>query len=193
MVRFISCELRAPTTWWCGLGHKSPSPASPRLPPSATPNSPDRSEAHPTPTIGIVSGFEPQALPPASPFSTGHLADPDTSNETVQAATFPDGTVITSLHLLVAVWGDIGGKVGTTGPVERLADVEILAPLRGRDVLCVGKNYKAHAAYVGYGARLTGSEFHNSGFDSSDTKAQPDFPGECWRRRRPVVPTHGRP
>ncbi|KAL1410575.1 hypothetical protein Q8F55_004588 [Vanrija albida] len=135
-----------------------------------------RSEAHPMPTIGIVSGFEPQPAPPASPFSTGHLSDPDARGETVQAATFPDGTRISSLHHLIAAWGDIGGRVAPAGPVERLADVEVLAPLRGRDVLCVGKNYKAHAA-----------EFHNSGFDSSDTKAQPDFPVIFTKRASSIV------
>ncbi|WVO20237.1 uncharacterized protein IAS62_001530 [Cryptococcus decagattii] len=49
-------------------------------------------------------------------------------------------------------------------PMESLDIVEILAPLRGRDVICVGKNYREHA-----------EEFHNSGFDHSDHKAQPDF------------------
>lgn len=48
-----------------------------------------------------------------------------------------------------------------------LADVKLLAPIPEprRDILCVGKNYRAHAA-----------EFHSSGFDSSGKEAVPSVP-----------------
>ncbi|KAJ7211576.1 hypothetical protein GGX14DRAFT_623095 [Mycena pura] len=68
-----------------------------------------------------------------------------------------------------------------TGAASRLKDVEILAPLPGRDVLCIGKNYIAHAA-----------EFHKSGFDSSDKKEQPDFPVFFTKRATSIIPT-GKP
>ncbi|KAJ7166108.1 mitochondrion protein [Mycena filopes] len=64
----------------------------------------------------------------------------------------------------------------TIGQVSLLKDVEILAPLPGRDVLCVGKNYIAHAA-----------EFHKSGFDSSDKNEQPDFPVLFTKRATSII------
>ncbi|KAJ7062766.1 hypothetical protein C8F01DRAFT_1023847 [Mycena amicta] len=63
-----------------------------------------------------------------------------------------------------------------TGDITQLEDVEILAPLPGRDVLCIGKNYKAHAA-----------EFHKSGFDSSDKNEQPDVPVFFTKRATAIV------
>ncbi|KAF8169028.1 hypothetical protein K438DRAFT_1856018 [Mycena galopus ATCC 62051] len=69
----------------------------------------------------------------------------------------------------------------TTGEVSSLKSVEILAPLPGRDVLCVGKNYIAHAA-----------EFHKSGFDSSDKNEQPDFPVIFTKRATSIIAT-GKP
>ncbi|KAK7001664.1 putative hydrolase [Favolaschia claudopus] len=69
----------------------------------------------------------------------------------------------------------------TTGEVVPLKTAEILAPLPGRDILCIGKNYIAHAA-----------EFHKSGFDSSDKKEQPDFPVFFTKRATSIIPT-GKP
>lgn len=48
-----------------------------------------------------------------------------------------------------------------------LADVRLLAPIPEprRDIICVGKNYRAHAA-----------EFHASGFDSTGKEAVPSHP-----------------
>lgn len=52
-------------------------------------------------------------------------------------------------------------------PRAALADVELLAPIPEprRDILCVGKNYYAHAA-----------EFHSSGFDSTAKEEVPSNP-----------------
>ncbi|KAF7333022.1 putative hydrolase [Mycena venus] len=66
----------------------------------------------------------------------------------------------------------------TTGDVSPLNGVEVLAPLPGRDVLCIGKNYIAHAA-----------EFHKSGFDSSDKNEQPDFPVLFTKRATSIIAT----
>jgi 2-keto-4-pentenoate hydratase/2-oxohepta-3-ene-1,7-dioic acid hydratase in catechol pathway len=53
------------------------------------------------------------------------------------------------------------------GPREPLSEVHLLAPMPEplRDILCVGKNYYAHAA-----------EFFNSGFDSSAKEQVPSAP-----------------
>ncbi|KAF7304190.1 FAA-hydrolase domain-containing protein [Mycena indigotica] len=67
----------------------------------------------------------------------------------------------------------------STWDVTELQAVEVLAPLPGRDILCIGKNYKAHAA-----------EFHKSGFDSSDKNEQPDFPVFFTKRATSIVATN---
>lgn len=53
------------------------------------------------------------------------------------------------------------------GPRHALGDVRLLAPIPEprRDIFCVGKNYRAHAA-----------EFHASGFDSGAKEAVPSAP-----------------
>lgn len=63
-----------------------------------------------------------------------------------------------------------GGQPRSGGDAIELADAQILAPipLPRRNIFCVGKNYRAHAA-----------EFTNSGFDSSASSAAdavPDAP-----------------
>jgi 2-keto-4-pentenoate hydratase/2-oxohepta-3-ene-1,7-dioic acid hydratase in catechol pathway len=47
--------------------------------------------------------------------------------------------------LLIEDWETVGERLLPARPEEEVASVEVLAPLRGRDVLCVGKNYKEHA------------------------------------------------
>lgn len=54
--------------------------------------------------------------------------------------------------------------------------VKITAPLLGRDVLAVGKNYIDHA-----------KEFNKSGYDSSDKKDLPDFPVIFTKRASSIV------
>lgn len=61
------------------------------------------------------------------------------------------------------------GQAGNWDEKARVpvADVRLLAPIPAplRDIICVGKNYVAHAA-----------EFHNSGFDSTGKEATPSHP-----------------
>ena len=60
------------------------------------------------------------------------------------------GDPVRDLFEVIEEWETLGqeGKTGANGDrtEERLEDVEVLAPLSGRDVLCVGKNYREHAA-----------------------------------------------
>lgn len=65
-----------------------------------------------------------------------------------------DGRKIRSLNSLIQAWEELephltAARLDDWENARRLDQVEILAPLRGRDVLCVGKNYKDHAALVG--------------------------------------------
>lgn len=69
----------------------------------------------------------------------------DANEHTVTPLLFPNGRPVTSLHRLIEAWDEVSDRLAPGYPEEPLADVEVLAPLRGRDILCVGKNYKAHA------------------------------------------------
>ncbi|KAF8518680.1 putative hydrolase [Hysterangium stoloniferum] len=63
------------------------------------------------------------------------------------------------------------------GSEQQLSLVEKLAPLTGRDIICIGKNYVEHA-----------KEFNQSGFDASDKKDQPEFPVFFTKRASSIVP-----
>ncbi|KAM0789789.1 hypothetical protein ACM66B_006641 [Microbotryomycetes sp. NB124-2] len=92
---------------------------------------------------------------------------------------FPNGRPVTDLHELIRNWDAVSSNLLPGTPVEPIGSVEVLAPLTGRDVLCVGKNYKEHAR-----------EFQRSGFDSSDKNEQPDFPVIFTKRATSIVATH---
>jgi 2-keto-4-pentenoate hydratase/2-oxohepta-3-ene-1,7-dioic acid hydratase in catechol pathway len=67
-----------------------------------------------------------------------------------RSPSFPQGVVglldaVSTLQLLIEDWETVGERLLPARPEEEVASVEVLAPLRGRDVLCVGKNYKEHA------------------------------------------------
>jgi len=70
----------------------------------------------------------------------------DAEGKQVTPLLFPNRRPVKSLHDLIEQWEAVSASLLAGRPTERVQDVEILAPLRGRDVLCVGKNYIAHAA-----------------------------------------------
>ncbi|WVF66958.1 hypothetical protein IAT40_001701 [Kwoniella sp. CBS 6097] len=113
-----------------------------------------RSKGNPRPIVGVL----------------------DPSSTTVTPLRFPDNSPVRSLHHLIEEWDKVWEHLIPGTPVENVSDVIILAPLRGRDVICVGKNYKDHA-----------EEFHKSGYDSSDTKAQPEFPVFFTKRASSII------
>jgi len=74
----------------------------------------------------------------------------------------------TDLTELIARWNELRAALTGDGPSLPLAEVELLAPLPRprRNVFCVGKNYREHAA-----------EFGASGYDAgSDTRAADHVP-----------------
>ena len=62
---------------------------------------------------------------------------------------YAQGQPVRNIHNLIRSWEELGAQL-SHGPrgdsTLKLSDVKLLAPLRGRDILCVGKNYKEHAA-----------------------------------------------
>ncbi|KAJ7227917.1 mitochondrion protein [Mycena rebaudengoi] len=130
-----------------------------------------RYRLHPSPTPGSVD-----TEPNRGPVDT----QPKLGLVSADECTVAELKDYTSLFALIEAHPDLAAdhQFALTGTVSRIEDVEVLAPLPGRDVLCVGKNYTAHAV-----------EFHESGFDSSSTVAQPDFPVLFTKRASSIVPS----
>jgi 2-keto-4-pentenoate hydratase/2-oxohepta-3-ene-1,7-dioic acid hydratase in catechol pathway len=61
------------------------------------------------------------------------------------------------LVTLIERWADVGSRLAFAGPAYRVGDLSFLAPIARprRNIFCIGKNYRAHAA-----------EFDGSGFNA---------------------------
>lgn len=66
----------------------------------------------------------------------GHL---DQDKNTIQPLAFTSGTPLSNLYEVIAVGED--GITASGEPIQR-SEVKLLAPINGRDILCVGKNYR---------------------------------------------------
>jgi 2-keto-4-pentenoate hydratase/2-oxohepta-3-ene-1,7-dioic acid hydratase in catechol pathway len=66
----------------------------------------------------------------------------DLETQEITALTFKSGTPLSNLYEVIEV-GEKG--VSTTETVFKASEVKLLAPISGRDVLAVGKNYVDHA------------------------------------------------
>jgi 2-keto-4-pentenoate hydratase/2-oxohepta-3-ene-1,7-dioic acid hydratase in catechol pathway/pimeloyl-ACP methyl ester carboxylesterase len=79
--------------------------------------------------------------------------------------------------VLPALNGSANGSKHTHHPTTyAINDVAFAAPLQGRDVLAVGKNYIEHA-----------KEFNKSGYDSSDKNDIPTFPVIFTKRASSII------
>lgn len=86
----------------------------------------------------------------------------DEVSQNIQPLAFRSGTYLSSLYEVIQVGEE--GIIPTGESVPR-SSAQLLPPISGRDILCVGKNYSEHA-----------KEFNKSGFDSSDKVDQPTHP-----------------
>jgi 2-keto-4-pentenoate hydratase/2-oxohepta-3-ene-1,7-dioic acid hydratase in catechol pathway len=100
----------------------------------------------------------------------------DLDNETVEPLSFTFGAPIDNLYQVIEA-GET--NIVSAGVPYPIADVKVLPPLTGRDVLCVGKNYAEHA-----------KEFNSSGFDSSDKVDTPSHPVIFTKRYTSII-AHG--
>lgn len=81
----------------------------------------------------------------------GHL---DIEKSSIQPLSFASGAPLLDLYQVIEI-GE--SHIEPAGEPFALSSVELLAPIGGRDILAVGKNYFEHAI-----------EFNTSGYDSSD-------------------------
>lgn len=61
---------------------------------------------------------------------------------TIQPLAFRSGTWLSNLYEVIEVGEE--GIIPSGEPIQR-SSTKILAPINGRDILCVGKNYAEHA------------------------------------------------
>ncbi|GAB7352298.1 hypothetical protein MBLNU459_g2752t1 [Dothideomycetes sp. NU459] len=97
----------------------------------------------------------------------------DTAKDTIQPLAFLSGTPLSDLYQVIQV-GEAG--IMASGKLLQALSTRILAPINGRDILCVGKNYAEHA-----------KEFNSSGFDSSDKVDQPTHPVIFTKRFTSII------
>lgn len=97
----------------------------------------------------------------------------DLSKGTIQPLSFASGTPVSNLYQVIEA-----GPSGTIpdGDAIPASSAKLLAPISGRDILAVGKNYLDHA-----------HEFNNSGYDSSDKVALPTHPVIFTKRATSII------
>ncbi|OMP87824.1 putative protein yisK [Diplodia seriata] len=119
--------------------------------------------------LNFAAFVEPRTSQPR----LGHY---DLDNDSIQPLSFASGTAVADLYQVMAAGEDAVVRSGDAIPTS---SVKLLAPISGRDVLAVGKNYGEHA-----------KEFNQSGFDSSDTTDRPSHAVVFTKRATSIV-AHG--
>jgi 2-keto-4-pentenoate hydratase/2-oxohepta-3-ene-1,7-dioic acid hydratase in catechol pathway len=105
--------------------------------------------------------------------TVGHY---DLEKDTIEPLSFTSGAYIDNIYQVIEV-GE--ANIVSSGVPISVKGIKILPPFRGRDVLCVGKNYAEHA-----------KEFNSSGFDSSDKVDTPSHPVIFTKRFTSII-AHG--
>jgi hypothetical protein len=136
-----------PHAGWCGIGNQASSWLVSKR--ASCHTQADKSAAFPAGIVGAVST------------SNSHP-----SGEVVTPLRFPNNQPVRDLHALIENWDKVKDHLVPGTPVEAVESVTVLAPLRGRDVLCVGYNYRNHRM-----------EFQSTGFDESVKLDYPEKPG----------------
>ena len=78
-------------------------------------------------------------------FPTGRIGLVNSDATRITPLNYASGRPVTDLKVLIRDWDAVSASLQPGAGEIDLADVEVLAPVTGRDVLCVGKNYTEHA------------------------------------------------
>ncbi|KAL7939284.1 hypothetical protein V8C35DRAFT_286225, partial [Trichoderma chlorosporum] len=100
----------------------------------------------------------------------GHL---DAKAGTIQPLSLLSGYAVKDLYQIIEAGPS---QIVASGSALPLSSVKLLAPIAGRDVLAVGKNYMEHA-----------KEFNASGYDSSDKVDKPSHPVIFTKRATSII------
>ncbi|KAG5768910.1 hypothetical protein H9Q73_013702 [Fusarium xylarioides] len=100
----------------------------------------------------------------------------DLANGTIQPLSLTSGTPVRDIYEVIAAGAS---QIIPDGEPLSADDVKLLAPISGRDIMAVGKNYMEHA-----------KEFNSSGYDSSDKTDRPSHPVIFTKRATSII-AHG--
>lgn len=113
---------------------------------------------------------------------------------------FPSGRPVVDLKVLIRDWDTVASSLLPSHAVESISAVEIFAPVTGRDIICVGKNYLEHARFVlslpsdaiyqCLHSLGTHSEFQQSGWDGSSKDDVPKKPVVFTKRATSIIGTN---
>lgn len=97
----------------------------------------------------------------------------DLAADIIQPLSLKSGTPLENLYQVIEAGV---ASIVATGKPTPASSVKLLAPISGRDVLAVGKNYMDHA-----------KEFNSSGYDSSDKTDRPSHPVIFTKRATSII------
>ncbi|KAK5048568.1 hypothetical protein LTR84_005659 [Exophiala bonariae] len=117
-----------------------------------------------------LTNYAAYFLPGTQQSRIGHL---DLNTNQITPLSYASGTPLKNLYEVIEIGED--AIVPSGQPFPR-SDVKLLAPISGRDILAVGKNYAAHA-----------KEFNASGYDSSDKMDMPTHPVIFTKRSTSII------
>jgi len=75
-------------------------------------------------------------------FGQPRIGSLDLEASVIQPLAFASGAPLSNLYQVIEIGAS---QIKTAGEVFPLSKVELLAPIYGRDILAVGKNYSEHA------------------------------------------------
>lgn len=110
-------------------------------------------------------------LDPAT--NTSRIGSLDEGTRSIQPLAFVSGTPLSNLYEVIEAGEH---RIVPSGEPLQISSTKVQAPINGRDILCVGKNYAAHA-----------TEFNKSGYDSSDKVDQPTHPVIFTKRFTSII------
>lgn len=90
---------------------------------------------------GLLADKTPQ-------FPVGRIGLVNADATRVTPLSYASGRPVIDLKVLIRDWDKVSASLQPGAAEVDLASVEVLAPVTGRDVLCVGKNYSEHARCV---------------------------------------------
>lgn len=120
----------------------------------------------PTSTTDYCSYLDPEQ-------QTSRIGSLSDDGKKIQPLSFRSGTPLSNLYEVIEAGSD---RIIPFGEPLQASETKIQAPINGRDILCVGKNYAAHA-----------KEFNKSGYDSSDKVDQPTHPVIFTKRFTSII------
>lgn len=135
--------------------------------------------SHSTHVNGATTGYT-NYIAYSDPHALGHerIGHYDAQKSSIQPLSFFSGAPLSNLYQVIEI-GE--SQIKPDGDPIPFSSVKLLAPISGRDILAVGKNYAEHAI-----------EFNTSGYDSSDKVDQPTHPVIFTKRATSII-AHGEP